>query len=144
MKYVMTLLPLLMLPMVGWSQVSIETTKASTIQTMTEGCLSSILEPDLNRFMEKAKAAGKPFADEQSARKAIEQSRREMEKTDFFKNELKPAVVATCRCGLENTIEKINKAKSQTQIDAIIRDTKPDRELLGLCTQKHMRSVQKR
>lgn len=119
-----------------WAQATFESTKAATIKEMVTGCSNSVLEPNVKRFMDRAKAEGKPFKDEAALKKSFSnpQFKAEVEK-------MRPAAVAMCRCVLVATIQKVEAAKTQTEVDDAVKNMKPDRSVIAECDKKYMSSV---
>ena len=135
MKAVVALL--LLVPVLVWAENAIERKKSATIKTMIEACSSSMLEPNVHQFMERAKAAGRPFPDEESAKRAIEQKRKEIATDPSFKR-IRIAADVTCQCALEHTISKIKSAKTQSDLDNVIRNANHDPTKTEECANKYL------
>jgi len=120
---------------------SIEHQKSATINELIAGCSSSLVAPSFKGFMERSKSSGKTFPNEEAAKRAFEQFKAEGQKSDLYRNQLLPAGTKTCQCLLGDTFSKIRAAKTQAEIESIVKSLKPDPALSTQCTEKHLKST---
>ena len=128
-------------PKFSLAQVLAENQRNVAISDLIAGCSNSLIAPSFKGFIERSKKAGKAYSTEEEAKKAYEQKVAEVQKTERYKNQLAPAATKTCQCILENTFSKIRIAKTQLEIESVIKSLKPDPTISKQCTEKHLSTI---
>jgi hypothetical protein len=108
--------------------------KTAVVDAMVGGCATSLVKPNINKFMAKAAAAGKPFPNEDAARRALAHPEMQAQAEKML-----PAANAMCRCTLDSPIQKIMSAKTNTEVETIAKNIeKPEPATLTDCAKKHL------